>query len=419
MSRNPRTFGDPTVGQHAITAAALPRRVASVDVLRGLVMIVMALDHVRDFIHQGAMVASPTDLATTTPLLFTTRWVTHLCAPTFALTAGIAAWFWWQGGGRSRAELSKFLVLRGLLLIALELVVMRFIYSFSWSAENPVILLVLWSLGLSMIVLAALVWLPLRLLAAFAVAAILLHPLLDGITADEFGAAAGLWNIVHQVGAFQLGAFQVITPYPLIPWVAVMALGFSLGPLFRTDPAKRRRIFALAGAAAVAAFTVMRLVNRYGDPAPWSVQDSPVFTVLSFLNVTKYPPSPAFLLATLGAAFLLLALLDRASTERNRPAAVAAVFGRVPLFFFVFHFLLAHLIATAIAFAAYGGAALDFVFNLYPSLGGSGEEFPPHFGYSLATTYPVWLVVLVIGYPACRWYAGLKARRRDWWLSYL
>lgn len=399
-------------------SAAQTTRVASIEILRGLVMILMALDHVRDFVHRGAMSGSPTDLSTTTSLLFMTRWVTHLCAPTFALTAGLGAWLWWQAG-RSRLDLSRFLATRGLWLMLLEVTVMRFAYNFSWSLEYPVLLLVLWSLGLSMVVLAALVWLPIRVLGVLAVAGILLHPMLDGITADRFGSAAGLWNVVHQVGAFRLDGVTFVTPYPLIPWVAVVALGFSLGPLFQMAPAVRRRWLVVMGVAALAAFVALRLYNGYGDPVPWRAQESPLFTLLSFLNTTKYPASPAFLLMTLGPALLLLAAFDRLSLGGRGLGDVAGVFGRVPLFYYIFHFYLAHVIVTVLALVRYGRAALDFVFLPYPSLGGVAARFPPGFGYDLWVTYVVWVAVVAISYPLCRWYARVKARRRDWWLGYL
>jgi uncharacterized membrane protein len=333
----------------------------------------------------------------------------------FALTAGLGAWLWSRG--RSRPELSRFLVTRGLWLMALELTVMQFAYYFSWSPSYPILLLVLWSLGLSMVVLAALVWLPRTLLGPLSVAMILLHPLLDGITADRFGAAAGLWNIVHQVGAFQLGAIAVATPYPLIPWLGVVALGFSLGPLFELEPDRRRQWLLAIGGAALTGFVVLRLINGYGDPVPWNRQRSPIFTLLSFLNTTKYPASPAFLLMTLGPAFLVLASLDR--VPNSGFASVARVFGRVPLFYYIVHFYLAHLIATALALITYGRAAFEFVFLPYPSVGGPADRFPSGFGYDLWVTYLVWLAVLAICYPLCRWYSGVKARRRDWWLSYL
>jgi uncharacterized membrane protein len=397
-------------------AAAPPTpRVDAIDALRGAVMIVMALDHVRDFVHRGAMSASPTDLATTTPVLFLTRWVTHLCAPTFMLTAGLGAFLWWQRG-RTRTQLSVFLLCRGAWLMLLEVTVMRVAYDFDLVSRDPVFLLVLWVLGLCMVGLAALVWLPIPALATLSLAVIVLHNGLDGVTADRFGSAAGVWNLLHQPGAFLIAWTPVIVGYPLIPWLAVMALGFCAGPLFLMERQRRRRLLVTIGAAAIVWFIAERAINGYGDPVPWATQSSPVYTVLSFLNTTKYPPSLDFLLMTLGPALLALAWLDRPDLKPSNPLVV---FGRVPLFYFVLHFYLAHLAAVLLAFARYGGSARAFAFHRLPSMGGDATLFPPRFGEDLWVVYLVWGVIVLALYPACRWFGNLKARRREWWLSYL
>lgn len=390
---------------------AAETRLGWVDQLRGLVMVIMALDHVRDFIHRGAMSALPTDLATTTPLLFATRWITHVCAPAFALTAGIGAYLWWRKG-RSRSQLTGFLVSRGLWLMLLELVVMRLAYYFSVSLQSPVLLLVLWALGLSMIVLAAVIWLPRAWLAPLAVAVLLLHPLLDIAP-----VGAGL-RFLHEVGVVQLFGATVVSPYPLIPWAAIMLLGFAMGPAIEDGRLGPRRLAGL-GIIALAAFVVLRGLNLYGDPAPWSPQASPVYSLMAFVNVTKYPASLDFTLLTLGLIFLLAAVLVRTP---GRPSAVRGpleVLGRTPLFYYLLHFFLAHLIATGLALATYGARAWTFVFTPYPSLGGAKEAFPADFGHGLLTVYGVWLVVVALCYPACLWFAKVKAGRRSWWLSYL
>jgi uncharacterized membrane protein len=217
-------------------------RITSIDALRGVVMILMALDHVRDFIHHEAMLgASPTDLERTTPLLFFTRWVTHFCAPVFIMTAGLGAWLW-ADRGRPRSQLAGLLLTRGLWLVLLELTVMRLAYNFTFSTEYPVFLLVLWVLGACMIALAACAWMPPRALMALTLAMIALHNLLDPIRAATFGSAAGIWNLLHQVGAFPLAGFTVIVGYPLVPWIAVMSFGLGCGPLFRRAPADRQRV---------------------------------------------------------------------------------------------------------------------------------------------------------------------------------
>jgi uncharacterized membrane protein len=406
------SYSERTMGHLPVTTA---RRVEAIDAVRGTVMILMALDHVRDFLHRGAMSSSPTDLTRTTPLLFFTRWVTHACAPTFMLLAGLGAFLWWHGK-RTRLQLSTFLFTRGLWLVALELTVMQLAYYFDAPLKYPLLLLVLWALGASMIALALLIWLPVRVLAVLSIAVIILHNCLDGVNAVRFGPAAWAWNLLHQPGAFPLAGATVIVGYPLVPWVAVMALGFCLGPLFLQDRAARRRYLTVLGAAATLAFVVLRTLNGYGDPQPWAAQGSPTYTVLSFLNTTKYPPSLDFLLMTLGPAMLALAWFDRPGLKPSNPLVV---FGRVPLFYFVIHFYAAHAAAALLALARYGTGALAFIFQPVPSMGGPPELFPAQFGYDLWVVYLVWALLVLALYPACRWFAAVKAKRRSWWLSYL
>jgi len=380
-----------------------------------MVMVIMALDHVRDFIHRAAMSASPTDLTKTTPILFLTRWVTHICAPTFMLTAGLGAYLWWHGR-RSKTELSTFLLTRGIWLILLELTVMRAAYNFDVSLRDPIFLIVLWVLGACMVGLAALVWLPPRALAVVSVATILLHNLLDGVRAAQFGGFAWLWNILHQPGAIRVGGLTVLVAYPLIPWLAVMALGFVLGELFTADAGTRQRRLMAIGVACIVAFVALRALDGYGDPAPWSTQPRPALTVLSFLNTTKYPPSLAVLLMTLCPAMLMLAWFERLRFSDTNPLVV---FGRVPLFYFVVHFFAAHLAAVLLALVRYGSTAWTFAFHPLPSMGGPAALFPVGFGYHLQVAYLVWAAIVVALYPACRWFAQVTATRRAWWVSYL
>lgn len=395
-----------------------PLRVASLDALRGVIMILMALDHVRDFVHWGAMSDVPTNLASTTPLLFATRWITHICAPAFALCAGISAWLWMHNG-KGRAELSRFLVSRGLWLALLELTVMRYLYNFGLSSDYPVFLLVLWSLGWGMVILAALVWLPRLAIMTFTIAAILLHPLLGNLIPDVSPTTSAVQVILLQAGALPTGNATLIAPYPLVPWAAIMALGFAIGPLFAVEDRKRRTVLLWGAAAMLGAFLFLRAFNLYGDPAAWTWQENSTFTVMSFLNTSKYPPSPQFSLMTLGSAFLLLAVLEGRSHSRRPAISIISIFGRVPLFFYLLHFLVAHLLAILLAFLTYGSEAAAFAFVPFPSFGGPRGPFPPGFGYDLETVYAVWLAVLVICYPACRWFASFKARRGSWWLRYL
>ena len=378
-------------------------------------MIIMALDHVRDFVHAGAMTFSPEDLARTTPLLFFTRWVTHICAPTFFLLAGFGAFFRLQRTG-SKNELSWFLLTRGLWLILVELTLMRLAMNFTLSSVYPLLLLILWALGLAMMALAALIHLPARALALFSLAIIASHNLLDGIQAQQFGNVAPLWNILHQQGVFRLAGMVVVVAYPVLPWIGVMAAGFCAGELFWLEPARRRRVFVTIGVACLALFAVLRGLNGYGDPVPWSGQATTSMTVVSFFRVTKYPPSLDFLLMTIGPAFLALAALDGRSLS---PANALLAIGRVPFFYYVVHFWAIHLVASAMAWIRYGTASIAYFFHPLPSMGGPRQLFPADFGYPLWVTYAVWIAVVCAMYPLCLWFSRLKSRRREWWVSYL
>lgn len=375
-------------------------RVTSVDALRGLVMIIMALDHTREYFHSGAMSFQPDDLTRTTTALFFTRWITHICAPVFMFTAGLGAFFWMRPG-RTTSQLAHFLWKRGLWLVVLELTVLRFIMTFTL-VEGVVLLSILWALGWSMVALGLLVRLPVRALAVIGIAMVALHNLADSVTASQFGAAAPVWNILHQPGIFRLGGTLVLAGYPLIPWIAVMAAGFCFGP------ALSRSWMTRLGLGLTLAFLVIRGLNVYGDPSRWSG------TVLSFLRCTKYPPSLDFLLMTLGPALLLMAWLDRLTLARTNPLLV---FGRVPLFYFLIHLAVIHLLTIPFAFLRYG--EVSFLIHPLPSMGGPADLFPPDFGYPLWVVYAVWAAIVAMLYPLCLWFARLKERRTDWWLSYL
>ncbi len=389
-------------------------RLSSIDALRGAVMIIMALDHIRDFFHIGAMSFSPTDLTQTTPVLFLTRWITHFCMPVFMFLAGMGAFLFGQRS-HTKGRLSRFLWTRGIWFIVLELTVMQLSYNFTFPFRFIILLLILWIFGICMIAMAALIYLPIRWLATLSVVVIVLHNCLDRISAMKFGSGASAWNLFHQPGLFSVAGKPFLAPYPLVPWIAVMAAGFCFGQVFLLEPAARRRIMLRTGFALTIAFAIIRTVNLYGDPAPWAHQGSGVFTVLSFLNCTKYPASLDFLMMTLGPSLLVLAYLDQRRLKDGNPLIV---FGRVPLFYFVLHFYLIHALAVLAAWFRYGNSANKFIFNLLPSMGGPAQLFPADFGYGLATVYGVWILALAILYPLCRWFAKVKASRRDWWLSY-
>jgi uncharacterized membrane protein len=372
-------------------------------------MIVMALDHTREFFHAGSMSFLPDDLSRTTIILFFTRWVTHICAPVFFFTAGLGAFFQLRRG-RGKPELSRHLWTRGLWLVVLELTVLRFALNFSLFS-GMVLLSILWALGWSMVALGFLVRLPVRALAVGSILTIALHNLADPIRASQFGAGAWAWNILHQPGVFVMGGIQFLLAYPLVPWIAVMAAGFCFGEVVTLEPTLRRRWLIRIGLGLTLAFLLIRGINIYGDPVRWSTR-FPGMTVLSFLRITKYPPSLDFLLATLGPAILLLAWLERFRLAKANPLIV---FGRVPLFYFLVHLFVIHLLAVVFALFRYGHAG--FLFQALPSTGGT--DFPPVFGYELWVVYAVWIGVVVMLYPLCLWFSRVKERRRDWWLSYL
>ncbi|MEX1186508.1 MAG: heparan-alpha-glucosaminide N-acetyltransferase domain-containing protein [Gemmatimonadaceae bacterium] len=417
----PTSTVDPTTGripgEPYLHAVAPKSRVDPVDLLRGIVMVIMLLDHTRDFTHWGAQQFDPSDLTRTSTALFFTRWITHFCAPAFVFLAGTGAYLQ-LSRGKTRAQLSKFLWTRGLWLILLEFTVVRFGVFFNVDYTFLGVAQVIWVLGWSMIVLAGLIHLPLRVVGGFGVAMMLLHNLLDPFQVAQWqgpaspvpDAASKLWMVLHQQGAFPVAGFPspiVYVVYPLIPWVGVMAAGYALGALYDIDPDRRRGILLRLGLWLTAAFIALRALNFYGDPSRWSEQKSAVFTALSFLNVTKYPPSLLFLLMTLGPAMLALWWFER--PIRTALGRALITFGRVPLFFYILQWYTAHLIGIGLHVAA--GRPV-------PGPPGFGPP-PANFGFGLGVTYLAWIAGTLLLYPLCRWYAGVKARRRDWWLSYL
>jgi uncharacterized membrane protein len=267
-----------------------------------------------------------------------------------------------------------------------------------------------------MITMAALIHLPIRWLAWISVVVIVFHNCLDAINAVQFGSGAWVWNLIHQPGVLSVAGHPVLVTYTLLPWVAVMAAGFCFGRVFLLEQPVRRRLMLGLESALTVAFVAVRALNIYGDPALWSVQRSGLFTVLSFLNCTKYPGSLDFLLMTLGPSLLLLAYLDGRSFKTANPLIV---FGRVPLFYFILHFFAIHAVAVLMAWLRYGSRAFAFVFNPVPSMGGPRQFYPLDFGYSLWVVYGVWAVTVVALYPLCRWFAKIKAVQRVWWLNYL
>ncbi|MCP1374701.1 DUF1624 domain-containing protein [Dyella lutea] len=383
-------------------------RLESIDLLRGIIIVIMALDHVHDFF--GVPGANPVDLATTTAPLFFTRWITHFCAPVFFLLTGTGAFLTLRR--MTKPELSRFLVTRGLWLIVLEAVVMRFALQFNFDYQVT-LLIVLWALGWAMIVLAGLIHLPAWALVAVGVAMVAGHNLLDGIAPAAFGALEPLWTVLHVPGFLVTGPHTVFVTYPLVPWLGVTALGYALGNVYAWDAGRRQAWLLRLGLGLVVGFVMLRLLNIYGDPFPWLVQRSPPWTLMSFLDTQKYPPSLLFLLMTLGPALLLLRAFDAGTPRVLRPALA---FGKVPLFFYGLHFYLIHLLAVVVCYVGYGDVGGMF---RSPDLGHFPFTAPPGWGLGLPWIYAIWIGVVLALYPLCCWYAGLKRRRRDWWLSYL
>ena len=416
-------------------------RIDSIDLLRGIVMVIMMLDHTRDFVHRDVFQGfDPTDLSHTTVMLFFTRWITHFCAPIFVFLAGTGVYLQFVRG-KSKKDLSRFLVTRGLWLIVLEFTWVRICFTFNVDYRFLGAMQVIWAIGVSMIVLAALIHLPARIVGAFGIAMIVLHNLLDRIHVEGWrgpnspvpGYGAKLFIILHQpFETFPILGFPspvVFVLYPLIPWVGVMAAGYAFGAVYQWNAQRRRRFLVRLGSGAIVLFVVLRSINHYADPSHWSRQDTVAFTILSFLNTTKYPPSLAFLLMTLGPALLALAWFE-SDLKLNevalgaRPARYQSLigklrgafvtFGRVPLFFYVLQWPTAHLISVIVHFAA--GKPVAWMFG---NPADSSLPPPPGVGFSLAVVYACWIAGVLLLYPLCKWFAAVKARRRDWWLSYL
>lgn len=406
----------------ASTNSARPR-LDGVDLLRGLVMVVMALDHARDFfsptLGPGGGLVSPEQLPDPGAALFFTRWVTHFCAPVFVFLAGAGA-FLYGSRGRSRSEVARFLVTRGLWLVVLEFTVVQFGWLFSLSA-GFLIAQVIWAIGVSMIALAGLVLLPVpvQVVAGVGLALVAGHNLFDDTALElavaggnpaHFGLIESLWAVLHVRGFVLLGSggFGMAILYPVLPWIGVMALGWVFGRVLLWPEARRLRMCLLLGALAVVAFLGLRAGNVYGDPWPWEQQGSAVATLIDFLNCQKYPPSLLFLLMTLGPALLVLPGLERlAKTGWVRPLVTI---GRVPLLYYVAHIYLLHGLAVAWGVARFGDQAWG-----WSVLGGH----LPEYDLGLWVAYLAWALSVVALYPLCRWFAGVKARSRSPWLSYL
>jgi len=410
----PKLQPDADQAPSVVNVKPAQQRLDSIDLLRGLVMVIMALDHVKGNFSNAHFDA--TDLSQTTPAYFLTRWITHFCAPTFVFLAGTGAYLYGVRAERKR-RLAWFLLSRGVWLIILEVTVIRFSwfmnlnYGFSFGQ-------VIWAIGWSMIVLAGLVFLPTSAVTAFGVAMIVVHNSYDRIAAADWGNLRWLWCILHTGEQLEVLPGKQFHPfYPLIPWIGVMAAGYGFGALMLLDPGRRRKEVLGLGLMLTLAFVALRFANFYGDkfasqaghPGPWSVQKDWLMTIFSFLNCQKYPPSLCFLLMTLGPAIVAVALFDRQPGPLGR---ALVTFGRVPLFFYLLHFYVIKFVSIGFAYLRYGRA--DWLYGDFKP-----DKVPADNGYDLWVVYVIWFGVILFLYPLCYWFAGVKQRSRAAWLSYL
>jgi uncharacterized membrane protein len=386
-------------------------RIHSIDLLRGLVMIIMALDHTRDFFHSQAFTGNPLDLATTTPLLFLTRWITHFCAPIFVFLSGTSIYL--QSLRKNKKQLSIFLIKRGLWLILIELFVMSFAFTFD-VGYSIFILQTIWAIGISMIILGFILWLPYAAILTIGLAIVFGHNLLDFAEAKHMGGFGFGWSLLHHQNTFPIwGNHNLMIFYPFLPWTGLMLVGYCTGKLFTNDINLnyRRKILLSLSIAVILFFIALRASNIYGDPFQWTFKKNSFFTFLSFINTNKYPPSLLYMCMTIGPALLFLALFD---SVRSRLARIIIVYGRVPFLYYILHFYILHLVCM-ILFLMRG-----HTFNEGLNVTGSPFKFVNGGeGYNLGVVYFIWIIVVAALYPVCKWFSDYKQTHKKWWLSYL
>jgi uncharacterized membrane protein len=375
-------------------------------------MIIMALDHVRDYFHQTAFIDSPTNLMTTTPLLFFTRWITHFCAPTFVFLAGISAYL--TGQKKNKKELSVFLLKRGIWLIFIEVAIVTLGWTFD-PMYHVLILQVIWAIGISMIILGLMVWLPVNVILICGILIICFHNLLDPAEISRNGQVGILWDLLHH-GSFESIKYApnhvFLLMYAFLPWTGIMLLGYGMGKIFTSSfsPKRRRKILIVTGSVLFLIFFILRSYNHYGDPIHWDMQRTQLFSWLSFINLSKYPPSLDYIALTVGIAMIVLGLLDRVSRDSF---SFVRVFGRVPFFFYILHIYLIHCLCV-ILFFVQGYSTKDIAPQRAPFY-----FRPDQFGFGLAGVYLLWLAVILILFPFCKWYDNYKSTHKKWWLSYI
>jgi uncharacterized membrane protein len=396
----------------AIMTIIKSSRIISLDVLRGIIMVIMALDHVRDYFNYGSFFVDPSNIETTNPALFLTRFITHFCAPIFIFLAGTSAFLY--GEKKTKKELATFLWTRGLWLILLEILVNNLIWTFDIT-YSLMIFQVIWAIGMCMVILSALIYLNKNVLLVLGLILIVLHNTLDGFTMTGNSPEAMLWYLLHQDQAIVLNENSIIFfHYPLIPLIGVMSMGYLFGELYSTnfDVIKRKKWLIGLGLGLLSLFLIERGINIYGDLFPWKNYETTTKTVMSFLNVTKYPMSLLYLSLTLGIAFLALYFLEGI---QNKITQFFLVFGRVPLFYYFMHMLIIHITAI-IGILLFGGNWTEMILTAKSFLAEDLKDY----GYPLYLVYGIWAFVILILYPLCKRYMIYKANNRDkWWLSYL
>jgi uncharacterized membrane protein len=394
------------------TQPLVKQRIQSIDILRGIIMLVMALDHTRDFFHNAGAFSDPTNVVTTTPIFFFTRWITHFCAPTFVFLSGVSAFL--AGTRRTKGELSAFLIKRGLWLILVEVVIISLAFSLD-PLYHTFVFQVLWAIGISMVILGLLVRLPLSAIAAIAIIIIFGHDILDYETLPQTGEASYWWNLIFTARGSIIPLSQnhvIFDLYAFLPWTGIMLLGYVFGSLYQpsVDAQRRKKILRYTGIATLAAFIILRFINHYGDPAPWAIQRNWAHTLLSFVNVSKYPPSLFYTMLTVGTAMVLLSLLENV---QNKLTAIFIVYGNVPFFYYILHFYLIRIFCVAVFFIQ-GFKTSQIISPNSPFL-----FRPNNLGFNLPGVYLMWLLIIGILYLPCRWFSKYKKSHHQWWLSYL
>jgi len=388
------------------------KRITSVDLLRGAVMIIMALDHTREFFHNAALTSNPLDLNTTTPILFFTRWITHFCAPVFVFLSGTSAYL--QSARKSKKELSIFLLTRGLWLILAEITIVNLIFSFDITF-SAIALEVIWAIGISMVILGLVIWLPFELILILGLLIVLGHNALDFYERKQTTPFGAGYNLIHRVGFHQLSdKFVLLILYPFLAWTGLMMLGYCLGKVLRNEDATYRKQFlVITGLSTIVLFIILRFINVYGDPFQWSKQATGFRSFLSFINTSKYPPSLFFISMTIGPALLLMAWWDNI---QNGFTKIVSVYGRVPFFYFLGHFFLIHLFSSITYFMRGHSFAEDATDTATPFI----KFIKPGEGFQLRYVFLIWLAIVIVMYPLCKWYDRYKTKHKEKkWLSYL